>query len=104
MSEVWRARPVQSFPFRFVAFAAPVVAAIVAGIAAARILAEPSGLSGTVLWWAIVIGASMTALLLVERLARRLLPLADCSDSPWPFPTERRLATRWRCDRALPDC
>ena len=30
MNEVWRARPVQSFLVRFVAFAAPVVAAIVA--------------------------------------------------------------------------
>ena len=94
MNEVWRARPVQSFLVRFVAFAAPVVAAIVAGIAAARILAEPSGFWGTMRWWTLVIGASMAALFLVERLARRLLPLAVLLRLTLAFPD--RAPSRYR--------
>ncbi|NNF63433.1 MAG: tandem-95 repeat protein [Acidimicrobiia bacterium] len=88
MSEVWRARPVQSFLVRFVAFAAPVAAAIIAGILVSRLLGEPSGFWGTVSWWALVVGASLAALFLVERLARRLLPLAVLLRLTLAFPDQ----------------
>lgn len=88
MSEVWRARPVQSFLVRLISFLLPVVAAIAGGITTARLLPEPDGFFGTILWWMAVIGASLAALFVVERLARRLLPLAVLLRLTLAFPDQ----------------
>jgi putative nucleotidyltransferase with HDIG domain len=72
----WQARPRAAWLVRLFVFAVPLVACMACALPLSRALPQPHGVGETVLWWAAVLGASMAALLLIERLARRLLPLA----------------------------
>jgi HD-GYP domain-containing protein (c-di-GMP phosphodiesterase class II) len=61
---------------RCTAVVVPIAAAAGTGIALARLLDTPEGPTTTVLWLLVIIGGSMTALVLVDRAARQLLPLS----------------------------
>jgi hypothetical protein len=54
----------------------PLTASVAAGIAVSRVLSPPDGILSTVAWYVAIIVCSMATLLLVDRLARRFLPLA----------------------------
>ncbi len=75
-AERWVARPAEAWCLRAVAYAVPVGVSIGTGVAASRLLANPSGIAAHVVWLLGILAASTVALVLVERAARRLLPLA----------------------------
>jgi len=60
---------------RLVVLVIPIAAAVASATIASRVLPGPDGPVGTGLWWLAIIAASTLALVLVERQARRLLPL-----------------------------
>jgi len=61
---------------RGIAVAVPIAAAAATGIALARYLRAPEGPTATLYWLLVIVGGSMTALVLVDRAARQLLPLS----------------------------
>ncbi len=78
---VWAARAV-----RALVFLAPIVAAVVVAVTVSRLLPRPEGTLGVVLWWVAVIGSATAAMILVDRLARRALPLAVLMQMTMLFP------------------
>ena len=62
------------------------IAAIVVATVVANVLPEPNGLLQTIGWWTAVIGGSFVAMWLVDRMARRLLPLAALLRMSLVFP------------------
>ncbi len=84
---------------RTASFAIPLVASIAAGIAAARLLPEPSGLAETLLWWLVVIAASSLVMTGVDRFTRRLLPLAALLKLSMLFPD--RAPSRYKFARRI---
>jgi HD-GYP domain-containing protein (c-di-GMP phosphodiesterase class II) len=72
----WRTRRLTSVALRTAAVLLPFGASFVAGRLCASSLPHPHHLLGAVGWWAAVITVSSLALLGVDRLARRLLPIA----------------------------
>ncbi len=82
----WDAHPVLGMLLRLLILLAPVVAGVLAALAVASALPEPTGLVATLLWWAAVLGASLAAMLLTDLLARRLLPLAVLLELCLVFP------------------
>ena len=75
-------------------FCVPVVAGVLAGRAMAVLMPEPAHVSETIAWWGVVIGAATGALLAVDRLARRFLPLAWLLRMALVFPS--KAPRRWR--------
>src|SRR5438105_5624521 len=74
--ERWRGRPVLGRLLRLAIVLVPIAASVGVGAVVGRALPRPSGLAATALWWAVVLGTSTAALMLADRLARQLLPLA----------------------------
>jgi putative nucleotidyltransferase with HDIG domain len=72
----WSGHPVLSRLVRFVALAVPIGAAITTGSLVSRVWHPPIGFGAVVAWWSVVAAASTVVMVLVDRLARRLLPLA----------------------------
>ncbi|MDP8970612.1 MAG: HD-GYP domain-containing protein, partial [Actinomycetota bacterium] len=72
----WQSRPLISALLRAAIFLAPVVASVGAAVTMASILPAPDSPATTALWWLTVFGVATAVLVVVERLARRLLPLA----------------------------
>lgn len=105
----WSARPKTAFLVRALVVVVPAVAGALAAWEAAHLLPEPSGLVGTVAWWAALIAVAVVAVVLVQRLARRLLPLAWLLNLTLAFPdrapsrlaTARRAGSRRARRRAL---
>lgn len=91
-SRVWQARLL-----RFFVFLAPVVAAVGAAIVAAQFLPEADTTFGVVIWWASLLGIATSTMLLVDRLARRALPLAVLMQLTMLFPD--RAPTRMKMVR-----
>jgi HD-GYP domain-containing protein (c-di-GMP phosphodiesterase class II) len=71
----WQPRPALSRAIRALALSVPVVAAVAAGWAMGRWLPRPSGIADAA-WLVAVLGAATVTLLVVDRVARRVLPLA----------------------------
>jgi putative nucleotidyltransferase with HDIG domain len=71
----WRGRPVASLLVRAAVLAVPIGAALGAGLAIGGALGSPRGVAATLGWCAATLAGSLLALLLVDRVARRLLPL-----------------------------
>jgi len=72
----WERRAVASILVRGAVLGVPVGAALGAGLGVSGTLRAPQGVVATVGWYAATLAASLAALLVVDRLARRLLPLA----------------------------
>ncbi len=72
----------------------PLVAAVASATVASRLLPRPERALGTVLWWLGTIAASTAALVVVERQARRLLPLVTLYKLTLLFPD--RAPSRFR--------
>ena len=82
----WRARPHGALAIRLTVVLVPVVAATAAAVVASRLIPRLPGASGTVLWFIGVLAASTLAMVVVERQARRLLPLATLLKLTLVFP------------------
>jgi hypothetical protein len=72
----WRARPGMSRATRVAVCCVPIAAAVTTSAILAQVVARPAGGWAQAAWSAGVFGGSTVVLLLVDRLARRLLPLA----------------------------
>jgi hypothetical protein len=72
----WTGRPVQSALLRVLSVAIPVGAGVGASALFSAIVAYPRTAGGIALWWGAVLLVSSGTVLVVERQARRLLPLA----------------------------
>jgi putative nucleotidyltransferase with HDIG domain len=93
----WIARPGLAFGVRAVSLAAPVLAGAGAGLAVATAVARPSG-PAFLAWLAVLLGTSCLAVAIVERWAKRLLPLATLLNLSLAFPD--RVPSRFRVARA----
>jgi putative nucleotidyltransferase with HDIG domain len=82
----WRARPFAAAAVRGLALVVPLVVVVGLGVAASRAMRSPSGLADRVAWCAASLLASMFALMVAWRLARRLLPLATLLKLSLVFP------------------
>ena len=82
----WHRRPVLSHALRVVVFAGPAAASF--GIAAllARSLPRAGGVASAALWIVLMASASLLSLVVFERAARRLLPLAALLNVSLLFP------------------
>jgi hypothetical protein len=95
----WPRRPFASALILVAVFVAPIVAGVGAGRAIAAMLPPPSVASETVMWWVLVLGGATTALVIVDRLARRALPLAWLLRMTFLFPTKP--PRRWNIARRV---
>ena len=82
----WLHRPALAATLRVLVLVAPFAASLVTAWLVARILGTPEGVLERVLWWAGVLTASLGALLVFDRAARRLLPLAALLELSLIFP------------------
>jgi putative nucleotidyltransferase with HDIG domain len=93
----WIARPRFAFGVRVVSLAAPLLAGAAAGFAVATAVARPSG-PAFLVWLVALLGTSCLAVAIVERWAKRLLPLATLLNLSLVFPD--RVPSRFRVARA----
>ena len=82
----WESRVWQARILRFLIFMAPVIAAVAAAVIASQLLFVADTTFGVILWWASLIGIAISAMLLVDRLARKALPLAFLMQMTMLFP------------------
>lgn len=82
----WRSRPVLAAVLVGIAHVVPVAAAVGASALLSRRLPAPEGVVRTLLSWALLLVVSTIVLLAVDRLARRLLPLATLLRLSMLFP------------------
>ncbi|MEO7836106.1 MAG: HD domain-containing phosphohydrolase, partial [Acidimicrobiales bacterium] len=94
----WRSRPVLAGVLVGIAHVVPVAAAVGASALLSRQLPAPQGLLRTALSWALLLLVSTGVLFVVDRLARRLLPLAALLRLSMLFPDRapQRLAVARR--------
>ena len=86
MKEQWRAKPGRAFAVRVLAFALPLAGGYVVGAAVAAALGTPVRATQVIGWWALVIGSATVAATLVDRIARRLIPLSTLLKMSMVFP------------------
>ncbi|HEV8572333.1 MAG TPA: HD domain-containing phosphohydrolase [Actinomycetota bacterium] len=84
--ERWHARPVWSGLLRVLVLVIPVAAGVAAAIFLSQTLPRPDGFVGSALWWIGLFVASATAASLVDRVARKMLPLAALLGLTMIFP------------------
>src|SRR4051794_1473645 len=85
-SDRWAARPVLGAVLRCAAVLVPLAVALATALVLTRTLPVASSGPGRIAWWVAVLGGSTLALLLADRAARRLLPLAVLLDLALVFP------------------
>ncbi|HSH60971.1 MAG TPA: HD-GYP domain-containing protein [Acidimicrobiales bacterium] len=71
---------------RLLALAIPVATSVASAAVLSRLITRPSGLLPVMGWWSIIVATSTTALVAVDRAARRLLPLAALLRLSMVFP------------------
>src|SRR4051794_19492873 len=72
----WKSRPMAARAVQLVVLAVPIGASVGCAAVVSGALPHAHHLSGALGWWAIVLACSTVTLVAVDRLARRLLPLA----------------------------
>ncbi|MFP5375432.1 MAG: HD-GYP domain-containing protein [Acidimicrobiia bacterium] len=82
----WQHRPVLAALLRLAVLATPLAASLAVAFGAARLLGTPAGPGERALWWGGVLAASLGALVVFDRAARRLLPLAALLELSLIFP------------------
>jgi putative nucleotidyltransferase with HDIG domain len=82
----WRGHPIIAAMIRTAAFTTPVIAALLWSVVFSRLLRPPIGFGARGVWWAAVLGTSTAVLIVTERIARRLLPLAALLKLSLVFP------------------
>jgi hypothetical protein len=84
----WGARPRAAFVVKALAVLTPVVASVMATIAVTKIVPRPTNVIALVAWWVGLTAMATLVAVLVERVARRLLPLASLLRLSAAFPDE----------------
>lgn len=101
----WAAHPRRARALRLAVVAVPVVASVVVGVAVGRALPHLPGFWWGLAWWSAVLVTSTGALLLVDRAARKALPLATLLQLTMLFPDSApsrfKLARRVAGTRAI---
>src|SRR5690349_11695963 len=105
----WVARPFLAGLLRVLVVIVPAVAGALASWEVSRLWTEPSGFWPEVGWFAVLVAVAVAVVLLVDRVARRFLPLAWLFTLTMAFPdrtpsrllTARRAASRRARRRAL---
>jgi HD-GYP domain-containing protein (c-di-GMP phosphodiesterase class II) len=94
----WRPRPGAALAVRLVARLLPVAASIASTTVLVRVVERPAGVTAAVLWWAGLLVVASLVLLAVDRVTRRLLPLAAMFQLSLAFPdqTPSRLSVALR--------
>lgn len=90
----WRRRPLLSRVIQIGALTVPALGGLGASLLAVHLLPEPRGLAELGLWWAGLLAISLAAVLVVDRLARLVLPLSLLLELSLIFPN--RLPSRLR--------
>jgi len=102
---VWEGKPALAFMLRAGVFAAPIIASIIASIWLSRVLPTPESLLQVVGWWAAILVVSTAVLFVVDKAARRFLPLATLMQLTMVFPDKApsriRVAMRSSSDEEL---
>ena len=98
-SDRWSAHPVLGACLRLAVLLVPVAVAVITALVLANVMPLPETTSARLVWWAAVLGGSTAALLLTDRLARRLLPLAILLELSLVFPD--RAPSRLRAARTV---
>ena len=88
MEQRWRGHWALAALVRAAVFALPLGASVAAGAATSRLLPRPVGWTGIVAWWVALLGIVTLVMVVVERLARRLLPLAALLKLSLIFPDQ----------------
>ena len=96
-SQRWRGRPVHSLLLQIFVFAVPVIASVAAATAVSAVGPRPSTVWQFIAWWAVLTAIALVVLALVDRLARKLLPLATLLKLSMLFPD--RAPSRFRMAR-----
>ena len=105
----WVARPFTAGLIRVLVVVVPAVAGALASWQASRVWEQPSGFWPTVGWFTTLVAVAVVVVLMVQRFARRFLPLAWLFSLTMAFPdrtpsrmvTARRAASRRARRRAL---
>jgi putative nucleotidyltransferase with HDIG domain len=100
----WTARPVLARLLQLTVLAVPVCASVLAAIALGSWLPHAHDLAHALLWWVVVVAGSTAVLFAVDRVARRLLPLAVLLKLTLLFPDQapkryRVVAQSWNSKR-----
>ncbi|MBW3556232.1 MAG: diguanylate cyclase [Actinobacteria bacterium] len=82
----WHGKPGLAAAVKAVAFAVPMAASLAAGLGLSAVLPEPATGPATLVWWTTVLAAAGFALVVFDRLARRMLPLAALLKLSMAFP------------------
>lgn len=105
---VWQRRPALSALIRFAVVATPVIISVGVALTIEAIVTEPSTTSARIAWWLGIIGIASLVMFVVEKLARRALPLAALLTMGMLFPgtAPKRLAVAKRAasTRGLERC
>ena len=83
---IWERRPALSRALRVAVFAGPIAGSVVVAELLGHVLPRPDSIGTSVLWTAVIIASSLTALVALERAARQLLPLAALLNLALTFP------------------
>ncbi|HYA44558.1 MAG TPA: HD-GYP domain-containing protein, partial [Acidimicrobiales bacterium] len=93
-SNAWAAHRWWARAMRAVVFGLPVAVALGTSYVASRLFPEPAGLAWAAAWWVGLLAMSTGMLVVVERQARHLMPLATLLKLSLVFPD--RVPSRWR--------
>jgi putative nucleotidyltransferase with HDIG domain len=108
-SDRWVARPILAGLIRILVVVVPAAAGALASWEVSRLWTEPSGFGPTLLWFLTLVAVAVAVVLVVQRAARRFLPLAWLFTLTMAFPdqtpsrmvTARRAASRRSRRKAL---
>jgi hypothetical protein len=95
----WQPRPILSLVLRGVATLAPAAVALAFSLVASRVVAPPPGSGPRIAWWLSLSVLSLVVLVGVQRMARRLLPLAALLKLSLVFPD--RAPARYKLAREV---
>jgi len=84
----WRGRPIAGNAVRAVAVSVPLASSIVSGVVLSHLIPRPSAAAAVVGWWLLIMALSTVVLVAVDRVARRVLPLATLLKLAMAFPDE----------------
>ncbi len=82
----WQSRPALSWALRIVSVIAPVVGSIAITWVVSKTWDPPIGLSGRIVWWLCLVIIATGSLMAIDRIARRLVPLATLFRMSLIFP------------------
>ncbi|MGI9643272.1 MAG: Ig-like domain-containing protein [Acidimicrobiia bacterium] len=86
--ERWKDRPFRAWLIRVAVFVVPIFAGIAAATITAQLLPSADGIWQTIAWWTLVLGSSFVVMWFIDRMARKLLPMAALLRMSLVFPNK----------------